>query len=500
MPRTSGILLHPTSLPGPYGIGDLGTAAYDFIRFLVSAHQTYWQVLPLGPTGYGDSPYQTFSAFAGNPLLISVDSLIADGWIAAEDATPLTGFAPHTIDFGPLIDAKQRLLRRAAVGFAAHASTEQRAALAAFVTTQSAWLSDFALFMALKDAHEGAPWPQWPADLVARQPHALAEWRARLADSISAHTFAQYVFFQQWEALKSYANQRGVRIVGDAPIFVAHDSADCWANPHLFSLDANGQPISVAGVPPDYFSATGQLWGNPLYRWDVLASTGYRWWADRLRAAFTLVDVLRIDHFRGFAGYWAIPASAPTAETGEWLPGPGLAFFTEMRQQLGTLPIIAEDLGVITPDVEEMRDKSGFPGMHILQFAFSSDAGNEHLPHRYRTACVAYTGTHDNDTTAGWLASAGASERAYALDYMDMAAQSTTHATVWGIIRLAMASVADTAIVPLQDLLVLGTEARMNMPGRLGGNWSWRYAAPDLTDELGHRLARVVALYGRTPA
>jgi 4-alpha-glucanotransferase len=494
--RASGILLHPTSLPGPYGIGDLGPAAYKFVDFLVAAGQTCWQILPLGPTGYGDSPYQTLSAFAGNPLLISPELLVEDGLLPPTMLDHAPPFPAGGVDYGPVIDYKKQLLEQAFVSFEEQSSPRWRDAVQRFAAAQQSWLDDFALFMALKDAHDGAPWMQWEPEVAARQPAALAGQRRRLEREIRRHIFVQYLFFRQWIALKEYVSQRGVRVIGDAPIFAAHDSADCWAHRELFYLAPDGRPTLVAGVPPDYFSATGQLWGNPLYRWDVLAATGYAWWIDRLRTALSLVDVLRLDHFRGFAGYWAIPGDAPTAETGTWEPGPGACFFTALQDALGSLPFIAEDLGVITPDVVALRERFGFPGMTVLQFAFDGDATSSHLPHNYSPHCVVYTGTHDNDTATGWFATAPPKVRAHALGYMASDGDNPTR----DLIRLASASVAETAIAPLQDLLGLGSEARMNRPGQSGGNWRWRYVPDMLTEELARRARTLGVLYGRAAA
>ena len=495
MPRASGILLHPTSLPGPYGIGDLGPAAYRFVDALAAAGQTYWQVLPLGPTGYGDSPYQTFSAFGGNPLLVSPERLVEEGLLPSTALDAVPAFPAGEVDYGPVIAYKKGLLDAAFDHFDNHATPQQRDAVDAFAAEHAVWLDDFALFMALKDAHDGRPWPAWEPEIAARQPAALTEWRQRLARGPRQHVYSQYLFFRQWAELKAYATEQGIRIIGDAPIFVAHDSADCWAHRELFYLEPDGRPLLVSGVPPDYFSATGQLWGNPLYRWDALAADGYLWWIERLRVVLRLVDLLRLDHFRGFAGYWAIPGDAPTAETGEWRPGPGAAFFDAVQAALGPLPLIAEDLGVITPDVEALRDRYGFPGMRILQFAFGGDAANHDLPHNYVRNCVVYTGTHDNDTTAGWFAAASPREREHALAYMASDGANPS----WDLVRLAFASVADTAIVPLQDVLGLGNEARMNLPGTSGGNWRWRCAADSLTDDLIARIAALTELYGRVP-
>ena len=494
MPRGSGVLLHPTSLPGPYGIGDLGPAAYDFVDSLVAAGQSLWQVLPLGPTGYGDSPYQTFSAFAGNPLLVSPRRLVEDGLLprAALDDAPT--FPDDHVAYGDVIPYKRRLLERAFDHYEEQVPPEFGRAFDGFSAAQASWLAPFTLFMALKDAHGGAPWTEWEHDLVTRRPEALESWRARLAREARVHAYAQFLFFRQWAALKAYANGRGVHVVGDAPIFVAHDSADCWAHREIFELDPDGSPLRVAGVPPDYFSATGQRWGNPLYRWDVLATTGYAWWVDRMRATLGLVDLLRLDHFRGFAGYWAIPADCPTAERGVWERGPGGALFDALEETLGTLPIIAEDLGVITPDVVELRDRFRFPGMKVLQFAFGGGNDNHDLPHNYTHNCVVYTGTHDNDTTAGWFASASPQERRHMLAYT----ASDGMDPAWDLARLAAASVADTAIIPLQDLLGLGNAARMNVPGQPGGNWQWRCPPDALTGAPAERAATMNRLYGRT--
>ncbi len=493
MSRAGGILLHPTSLPGRFGIGDIGPAAHSFVDFLAESGQVYWQVLPLGPTGYGDSPYQSFSAFGGNPLLISPQALVAAGLLPAAELDAVPAFAADRVEYGRVIEHKRGLLERSFALFGARAAPSLRGALDAFAEENKEWLDDFALFMALKDAHGGAPWPTWPRELARRDPRAMATWRTKHDTAVRLHTFAQFLFFRQWAALKEYAARRGIRIIGDAPIFVAHDSADCWSHPEFFHLAPDGSPTLVAGVPPDYFSETGQLWGNPLYRWDVLARTGYTWWKQRLRMALRLVDLLRLDHFRGFAAYWAIPGDAPTAETGEWLPGPGAALFDALRSDLGALPIIAEDLGVITPDVDALRERYGLPGMRVLQFAFGGDARSRDLPHNYERACVVYTGTHDNDTTAGWLATAPLKERTHALTYL----ASSGRDPVWDLIRLAYASVADTAIVPLQDLLGLGSAARMNRPGRADGNWTWRFREEVLTDDLRERLRALAELYGR---
>ncbi len=493
--RASGLLLHPTSLPGPDGIGDLGPEARAFAADLARAGCTFWQVLPLGPTGYGDSPYQTFSAFAGNPYLISPADLLAEGLLLPDDLHARPAFSAGRVDYGVLIPWKKRLLRRAFRRFREGGFPHLEGALAAFRQAQVLWLEDFALFMALKEAHGGAPWTAWPRPLRLRRPAALAAARKSLADAVDEVIFEQFLFFRQWQALREAAAARGVRFIGDVPLFVAHDSADVWAHPELFFLDADGNPTVVAGVPPDYFSATGQRWGNPLYRWEAHHRQGYAWWLARLRTLLGLVDVVRLDHFRGFAAYWEIPADAPTAEAGRWVPGPGAAFFAAVRAALGDPPLIAEDLGVITPDVEALRDRFGFPGMKVLVFAFDGGAKNPFLPHNFSGPnAVVYTGTHDNDTAVGWWqARASEAERDFARRYL--AADGRDIA--WDLIRAAWRSVAKWAIAPVQDVLALGNEARMNYPGRTGGNWAWRMTAP-LPEEVLARLAEFNALYGRT--
>jgi 4-alpha-glucanotransferase len=502
MARSSGVLLHPTSLPGPHGIGELGPIAYRFVDFLAAAGQTYWQILPLGPTGYGDSPYQTFSAFAGNALLINPDMLVEEGLLPTAALSEVPAFPTERVEYGAVIPYKRRLLEWAYAQYQRQGTPDLRRAVDDFVAAHRSWLAPFALFMALKDAHDGRPWTLWEPDIAAREPDALARWSARLEEQIQGHMYSQYLFFSQWHRLKGYAASKGIRIIGDAPIFVAHDSADCWAHRDLFWLQPNGEPALVAGVPPDYFSATGQLWGNPLYRWDVMAADGYQWWIDRLRLVLSTVDVLRLDHFRGFAGYWAIPGDAPTAEIGSWEPGPGIPFFVAVEKALGRLPIIAEDLGVITPDVVKMRDRFGFPGMRVLQFAFGSpeeEPDNPHLPHNHARNAIVYTGTHDNDTTAGWYSAASPPDRRYVRAYAH-STRADPASVAWDLVRMAQASVAQTAVVPLQDLLGLGSEARMNLPGRPGGNWQWRFGASVLTDDLAARVARLTRLFGRAPA
>jgi 4-alpha-glucanotransferase len=490
--RAGGILLHPSSLAGPYGIGDLGPQAYHFVDWLESTGCKLWQVLPLGPTGYGDSPYQCFSAFAGNPYLISFDGLIEDGLLSQDDFAVMPTFHPSRVDYGQLIPWKLNLLQKA---FSRLHSSDKNLLeeFEQFRAENAFWLDDFALFMSLKEANGGGAWSGWKASLRKREPTAIEKARADHKDHILQHSFYQFVFFRQWNRLRAYANARGIKIIGDIPIFIAYDSADAWANPELFFLDENGLPTVVAGVPPDYFSKTGQLWGNPLYRWDVHKKSGYAWWLERFRSVLKFFDVVRLDHFRGFAGYYEIPYGAPTAETGQWRTGPGKDFFATVSHELGgELPIIAEDLGVITPDVVELRDSFHLPGMKILQFGFVSPA-DPFLPHNYVSHCVAYTGTHDNDTALGWLASAPEEERKFALRYLN--SDGTDFA--WDLIRSVWSSVAVYAIAPLQDLLSLGTEARMNFPSRLGGNWEWRMQEEDRNEPLAERLHEFNELYLR---
>ena len=489
--RASGVLIHPTSLPGPYGIGDLGPSAFQFVDWLADSGCKLWQILPLGPTGYGDSPYQCFSAFAGNPYLISPDYLLRDDLLHSDDLVETPEFQPDEVDFGRLIPWKLNLLERAFIRFKS-APKPVRREYERFCAENAAWLPDFALFMALKEANGGGAWDGWPEALRKRDSDALAEAGQRHADAIERFTFYQFAFFRQWAALREHAHQRGIQIVGDIPIFVAYDSADVWANPELFFLDEAGQPTVVAGVPPDYFSETGQLWGNPLYRWGVLKERGYDWWISRFRATFNQVDIVRLDHFRGFAGYWEIPAGSPTAERGRWVTGPGEDFLKAMKTALGELPIIAEDLGEITPDVIELRDQFDLPGMKILQFAFSGP-DNPFLPHNYSANCVAYTGTHDNDTARGWYESAPAHEQDFARRYLATDGENFP----WDLVRAAWGSVAVYAVAPMQDLLGLGNEARMNFPSTLGGNWCWRLESSDLTDELRGRLKDLNYLYLR---
>jgi 4-alpha-glucanotransferase len=501
--RAGGILLHPTSLPGPYGIGDLGPQAYHFVDWLASTGCRLWQVLPLGPTGYGDSPYQCFSAFAGNPYLISFDSLIDDGLLAQDDFAEMPDFDGSRVDYGLLIPWKLDLLQKAFSRFAAIRSgptvgSESEKLIDefnSFRTDNTSWLDDYALFMSLKEANGGGAWSDWDEALRTRKKSAMNEARKAHAESIDRYSFYQFLFFRQWNNLHAYASDLAITIIGDIPIFIAYDSADAWANPDLFFLDKNGLPTVVAGVPPDYFSATGQLWGNPLYRWKAHEKTGYAWWLERFRSVLKFVDVVRLDHFRGFAGYYEIPFGEKTAERGRWVTGPGKNFFGVISSALSgtdTLPIIAEDLGVITADVVDLRDSFNLPGMKILQFGFTGPA-DPFLPHHYRTNCVAYTGTHDNDTACGWFDSAPEHERAFALRYLNTDGSDFA----WDLIRAVWSSVAVYAITPMQDALSLGTEARMNFPSKLGGNWEWRMTLQDMSKELAGRVHDLNKLYSR---
>jgi len=503
-PRSSGVVLHPTSLPGPYGIGEFGPETYAFLDFLQAAGQKIWQVLPLNPTGYGDSPYQCFSAFAGNTLLISLEQLREQGLLDAAEVANVPEFPESEVDFGAVIAWKTPLLRRAADRFRAEAGAAQWAEFDAFCRQHAYWLEDFALFMAAKKAHDLVAWTEWSPELVRRDAGAVKRWRERLADEIAAHRFWQYEFFRQWHAVKAYAHERGVRVMGDLPIYVAHDSSDVWANPQLFHLHEDGQPTKVAGVPPDYYSTTGQLWGNPLYRWEVLKESGYAWWIERFRGALDMFDMVRLDHFRGFEAYWEITAGEKTAMNGKWVKGPGADLFVTLESALGKLPIIAENLGVITGDVERLRKQFGFPGMAILQFAFGIDKqAPTFRPHNYERDLVAYTGSHDNDTAVGWwTGGAGNSvrtkkdvdtEHALARAYLGFENEPIN----WVLIRRVMMSVADTAMTTVQDVLGLGSEARMNLPGSFGRNWKWRYRPGALKAEHADKLRTFCALYDR---
>ncbi len=504
-PRSSGILLHPTSLPGRFGIGDLGPAAYDFADFLEASRQSLWQVLPLGPTGQGNSPYACYSAFAGNTLLISLEQLVADGLLSNEYLDAAPEFPNERVDFEAVHKYKDAMLRQVFAAFRGDSDSQLRTAFTDFCRRYTYWLDDYALFRALKDAHGGVAWNEWEPALVHRDPTALETARKNFSEQIESQKFHQFLFHRQWFALKADCNRRGIKLIGDIPIFVAHDSADVWTNPDRFKLNEDGNPTVVAGVPPDYFSATGQHWGNPLYNWDHMIADGFKWWIQRVRSSLEMMDIARVDHFRGFAAAWEIPGGDKTAERGRWVEAPGRKLFTAISNALGELPIIAEDLGVITPDVEALRDDFHFPGMRVLQFAFSGDSKNICLPHNYPEHLVVYTGTHDNDTTVGWFTRVGGEgvthdaqqiqrERKFCLKYLNTAGEEIH----WDFIRALLASVANTAIVPLQDVLGLSSEARMNVPNSATGNWLWRVTQEALTPELATRLQDLTELYGRT--
>jgi 4-alpha-glucanotransferase len=492
LPRSSGVLLHPTALPGAHGIGALGAEARNFVDFLAAAGQHVWQILPLGPTGHGDSPYNALSAFAGNPLLIDLPTLVDWGDLEPADLAggPVTA---EMVDFPAVYSFKEGCLARAAANFFSRHDAGRHAAFATFCAEHAGWLDDYALFSALRSHFKGRSWQRWPQQLRCRDERSLNAWRQRLAPAVATAQYRQFVFFSQWHELKGYANARGIRLFGDLPIFVALDSADVWANQRLFRLDAAGHPTEVAGVPPDYFSATGQLWGNPLYRWEVHQADGFAWWLRRFRAELQRVDLLRIDHFRGFEACWTIPAGASTAVSGRWEPAPGRALFTTLQALAGDLPIVAEDLGMITAEVEELRRDFAFPGMKVLQFAFDSGPDNPYLPHNYPTECVVYTGTHDNPTTRGWWDGLPLARRRQVARYLG----KDDPAMPWELIRLAMASVARLSILPCQDLLGLGNQARFNCPGEPVGNWRWRLVAGQLTRELAARFGELTAIYHR---
>lgn len=492
--RAAGILLHPTSLPGPYGVGDLGPEAHRFVDWAVRAGQSLWQMLPVGPAGGHNSPYGCLSAFAGSPLLISPDFLVEDGWLDAAALDGRPAFAEDRADFQAVMPWKRDLLKGAWERFKAHGTPAQRDSVAAFEESplQRDWLSDWALFAALVKKYEGTAWPTWERGLAKREPAALASAARELDDETGYQRFLQHLFFAQWERLRAAANERGLQLFGDLPIYTAFNSADVWANQDLFDLDATGWPNTVAGVPPDAFSDTGQRWGNPLYDWDRMEQQGFRWWVARIGMAFRLADVVRIDHFRGFAAFWEVPAEHKTALHGLWVPGPGRKLFDAIRATYGDLPIVAEDLGVITPDVKRLLDETGFPGMKILQFAFG-EHDSEYLPHRHVANSVVFTGTHDNDTSAGWFASLGEEERTRVLDYIGVDGSRIA----WDLIRTAYASVSRRAVVPFQDVLGLGSQARMNLPGRAEMNWEWRAPADAFTDERAKGLYRLAELTGR---
>ena len=485
--------MHITSLPGPFGIGTMGREAYRFVDFLEAAGQSLWQILPLGPTSYGDSPYQSFSAFAGNPYLIDFDLLREDGLLLPEEYEGIRwSDTPEYVDYGRLYEQRYPVLRRAYDRFLQQKPGDYDE----FCRSNEEWLPDYALFMALKDAHEGHQWCDWEEAQKRRDPAAIAEARRCYAAEIGFVMMQQYLFAKQWFALKRYANERGIRIIGDIPIYVPRDSADVWSEPHQFELDKHYDPVEVAGCPPDGFSPDGQLWGNPLYNWETMRADGYRWWVNRIRRSRDLYDIIRIDHFRGFDSYYAIPYGAATAREGRWREGPGIGIFHAFRAALGELPIIAEDLGFLTPGVRQLLAESGFPGMKVLQFAFDSREDSDYLPHNYGRHCVVYTGTHDNDTILGWFQTASPEDIAYAVEYLRLTPEEGYH---WGMMKAALQSPGDTVVLTMQDLLGLGSEARMNIPATLGCNWKWRALPGAITLELAEKLRRMTGIYRRLP-
>jgi len=492
-PRASGILLHPTSLAGPYGIGDLGGNAYEFVDWLVSAGQKLWQILPLGPTSYGNSPYSSYSAFAGNTLLISPELLVKDGLVRPELLGIATAFAADRVDHEAVSEWKLSLLNEAFETFKASPNSPFAAEFAFFRRENAWWLDDYAAFRAIKNAHDDSPWVEWAVPIRLQNLDALEQTRSQLAREIEAERFSQYLFFRQWLALKNYANSSGVKIIGDLPIFVAYDSADVWCNQSKFKLNGDGSPEVVSGVPPDYFSKTGQLWGNPIYDWQAMLADNFNWWTARIAFSLKLNDIVRLDHFIGFLRNWEIPGEDETAENGVWASVPGRELFTILRQRLGQLPIIAEDLGSMTTEVEELRDTFDLPGMRILQYAFGGDAYNRDLPHNYNQNTVAYTGTHDNDTTAGWYKSAPRHVKTHCRKYL-RAGGREMH---WEMIRACLASTANTAIIPAQDVLGLGSESRMNTPATSSGNWEWRLIKDELNEQTAGRLRDIAAMFGR---
>lgn len=490
--RRSGVLMPVSSLPSRFGIGGFSKEAYDFVDFLAASGQSLWQILPLGPTGYGDSPYQSFSTFAGSPYYISLDALIEEGLLTEEECASVDfGNDTKRVDYEKIYYTRFELLRKAFE----RANRSDDADYSAFVKENELWLKDYAMYMAVKDSLDGVSWIEWDEEIRLRKPKAMKKYEKVLADDIAFYSYQQYLFSKHWTALKEYANKKGILIVGDIPIYVAFDSADTWANPELFQLDEKNVPIAVAGCPPDAFSATGQLWGNPLYKWDYHEETGFAWWMRRLAHCFDIYDIVRIDHFRGFDEYWAVPYGDETAENGEWKPGPGYKLFEVMKKTLGNRAVIAEDLGFLTPSVLKLVKKTGYPGMKILQFAFDATGESDYLPHKYPNNCVVYTGTHDNDTVNGWLATLNKKDLAFVKKYVNV---KRTPELCETLIRTALGSVADTAIIPMQDYLGLGGEARINTPSTLGGNWEWRMEKDACTEELSKHMLELAWIYGRT--
>ena len=496
MARSAGILLSITSLPTPYGIGTIGKEAREFADFLKKAGQKVWQILPVGPTSYGDSPYQSFSTYAGNPYLIDLDTLVEEGLVTKEELDSYDwGDDDRHVDYEKIYNSRYKVLRSAFETFSKKdAKSEEKKAFRAFTRKNSGWLKNYALYMAIKNYYDMASWTEWPEDIKMREEAALARYERKLKDEVNFWKFLQFKFYEQWESFRAYVNGLGIKILGDMPIYVAMDSADTWANPEIFQLYDDGDPIAVAGCPPDYFSATGQLWGNPLYDWDYLKETGYEWWFERIKAASKLYDITRIDHFRAFASYYSIPYPAENAINGKWVEGPRIEFFRMMEEECGKFEIVAEDLGTLTPDVTELMEQTGYPGMKVLEFAFDSGEENDYLPHKYTNNCVVYTGTHDNDTLMGWLETANPDDVRYAREYCKMPDDEPFN---WGLIRVAYECKADMAVIPMQDLLGLGKEARMNTPSVLGGNWTWRVRKEEYSDELAQTLRTMSVNNGR---
>jgi 4-alpha-glucanotransferase len=489
--RTSGVLMPISSLPSPYGIGTMGKAARKFVDFLQKAGQTYWQILPICQTSYGDSPYQSFSSFAGNPYFIDLEYLCRDKLLKKSECESFDwGDNERYVDYGTMYVSRYALLKKAYARFCRKTPDD----FSEFCEKECAWLEDYALFMALKDANGGVAWSEWDTPLKRRDAEAIAGAKKQYAEEIAFYKMLQYLFFKQWTELKAYANEKHISIIGDIPIYVAMDSADVWASPELFYLDEDLNPIEVAGCPPDAFSADGQLWGNPLFRWDKMKADGYTWWTNRVRAVSRLYDIVRIDHFRGFDSYYAIPAGDDTARNGQWRTGPGMDLFHALEKNLGKLPIIAEDLGFLTPSVRQLLKDSGFPGMKVIQFAFDSREDSDYLPHNYPTNCVVYTGTHDNDTTMGWMKSAPKESVKFAKKYLNLTNKEGYN---WGMMRAAWSSVAEMAIVPMQDLIGLGSEARINTPSTIGNNWKWRATKDQINHHLAKKLHHCMHMYAR---
>ncbi|WP_312649299.1 4-alpha-glucanotransferase [Proteiniclasticum sp.] len=489
--RSSGILMHISSLPGPYGIGDFGRGAYDFVDFLDRAKQKEWQILPLGITGYGDSPYQNFSAFAGNPYFIDLNEFLEQGYLEKEELVILPlGDDPLKVDYGILYKNKMELLRRAHKRAMRTIGPELRT----FYEKEKNWLRDYALFMALKAEHKGISWLKWPDEYKDINSDKVREFEKNHEKEMFFHVFIQYYFFKQWRKLKNYANDKNIRIIGDIPIYVAEDSSDIWGNREIFKVDRNFVPITVAGCPPDAFSLTGQLWGNPIYNWEAMEKDGYKWWIKRIRASFEIYDVVRIDHFRGFEAFWEIKNGSENAVIGKWTKGPNMKLFDKVKEELGELDIIAEDLGFLTEEVHELIENTGYPGMKVLQFAFDPREESDYLPHTYHRNCVVYTGTHDNETIMGWVKNVNAEDLIFAGKYLKLSFEEGLN---WGFIRGAFSSVADLCIIPMQDFLGLGEEARMNTPSTLGNNWIWRMREDALTDVLAAKIAKLTKMYGR---